>query len=159
MDENEIIERRACISGVGQSEIGRRLFRDPLELTVRSNHDGFVYVVMLGSDATSFYLLFPNGFDADNRIRANRPLRLPRPDWTLAARGPAGTDRMLVLVTDTPRDIAALTLSPPDGAAPFTYALTDLAGRSALIDFLTGAGVTGRSESFGARLLTLQEVP
>ena len=34
MDANEIIERRACISGVGQSEIGRRLFRDPLELTL-----------------------------------------------------------------------------------------------------------------------------
>ncbi|MDQ1434130.1 MAG: hypothetical protein QOF59_946, partial [Actinomycetota bacterium] len=34
MDENDIIERRACISGVGQSEIGRRLFRDPLELTL-----------------------------------------------------------------------------------------------------------------------------
>jgi acetyl-CoA acetyltransferase len=33
-DANEIIERRACISGVGQSEIGRRLFRDPLELTL-----------------------------------------------------------------------------------------------------------------------------
>jgi acetyl-CoA acetyltransferase len=33
-DANEIIERRACISGVGQSEIGRRLGRDPLELTL-----------------------------------------------------------------------------------------------------------------------------
>ena len=31
---NEIIERRACITGVGQSDIGRRLFRDPLELTL-----------------------------------------------------------------------------------------------------------------------------
>jgi acetyl-CoA acetyltransferase len=31
---NEIIERRACITGVGQSEVGRRLFRDPLELTL-----------------------------------------------------------------------------------------------------------------------------
>jgi acetyl-CoA acetyltransferase len=30
----EILERRACITGVGQSEIGRRLFRDPLELTL-----------------------------------------------------------------------------------------------------------------------------
>ncbi len=27
-------ERRAVISGVGQSDIGRRLYRDPLELTV-----------------------------------------------------------------------------------------------------------------------------
>ena len=33
-DANEIIERRACISGVGQSEIGRRLGRDPMELTL-----------------------------------------------------------------------------------------------------------------------------
>jgi len=30
----EIPERRACISGIGQSEVGRRLFRDPLELTL-----------------------------------------------------------------------------------------------------------------------------
>jgi acetyl-CoA acetyltransferase len=34
MNANDIIERRACISGVGQSDIGRRLFRDPLELTL-----------------------------------------------------------------------------------------------------------------------------
>jgi acetyl-CoA acetyltransferase len=34
MDANEIIERRACITGVGQSDIGRRLHRDPLELTL-----------------------------------------------------------------------------------------------------------------------------
>ncbi len=34
MDANEIIERRACISGVGQSDVGRRLYRDPMELTL-----------------------------------------------------------------------------------------------------------------------------
>ena len=33
-DANEIIERRAAITGVGQSDVGRRLFRDPLELTL-----------------------------------------------------------------------------------------------------------------------------
>lgn len=31
---DEMIERRACVSGVGQSDIGRRLGRDPLELTL-----------------------------------------------------------------------------------------------------------------------------
>lgn len=31
---SEILERRACISGIGQSDVGRRLMRDPLELTV-----------------------------------------------------------------------------------------------------------------------------
>jgi acetyl-CoA acetyltransferase len=33
-DLNTIIERRACISGVGQSDVARRLGRDPLELTL-----------------------------------------------------------------------------------------------------------------------------
>ena len=30
----EVLERNACISGIGQSQIGRRLYRDPLELTL-----------------------------------------------------------------------------------------------------------------------------
>ena len=30
----EILERRAAITGIGQSDIGRRLNRDPLELTL-----------------------------------------------------------------------------------------------------------------------------
>src|SRR3954467_3074488 len=34
VDQNLVIERRAMISGVGQSDIGRRLGRDPLELTL-----------------------------------------------------------------------------------------------------------------------------
>jgi len=32
--EDTVLERRAVISGVGQSDVGRRLFRDPLGLTV-----------------------------------------------------------------------------------------------------------------------------
>ena len=31
---SERLEKRSCITGIGQSEIGRRLFRDPLELTI-----------------------------------------------------------------------------------------------------------------------------
>ena len=30
----EAFERRAAITGIGQSEVGRRLMRDPLELTL-----------------------------------------------------------------------------------------------------------------------------
>jgi hypothetical protein len=114
---------------------------------------------MLGSDRRSFYLLFPNALDADNRIRANAPMTLPRPDWRLLAQGPAGTDHLLVLVTDTPRDLAALRTAPASAAAPFTFTLNDLPGRSALVDFFTGSGVRGQSEAFGARLLTLEELP
>lgn len=34
VDPNLIIERRAVISGAAQSDVGRRLYRDPLELTI-----------------------------------------------------------------------------------------------------------------------------
>ncbi|HEX5389528.1 MAG TPA: caspase family protein [Burkholderiaceae bacterium] len=136
-----------------------RIGQDALGLSVTSSHDGYLYMVLLGSDQRSFYLLFPNGLDANNLIRANTRLDLPRPEWAVKAQGPAGTNRLLVLVTDTPRDLGALAASPPDAAAPFTFALNDLPGRAALMDFFTGRGVTGQSESFGAQLLAVQEVP
>ncbi|MDP3520708.1 MAG: caspase family protein [Hydrogenophaga sp.] len=136
-----------------------RIGADALGLRLTSSHDGHVYLVLLGSDQRSFYLLFPNGLDADNRIRARTPLVLPRPSWALKAQGPAGTNRLLVLVTDTPRDLKALKVAPPDAAAPFTYALNDMAGRAALVDFFTGRGVTGQSGSFGAQLLAIEELP
>jgi len=136
-----------------------KIGKDPLALTVKSSHDGYVHLLLLGSDRKSFYLLFPNGLDSDNRIRANQRLSLPRPDWKLVAQGPAGTDQLLVLVSDTPRDLKVLTASLPDASAPFTYSLNDLPGRAALIDFFAGRGVTGGSESFGAKLLPIQETP
>jgi hypothetical protein len=135
-----------------------RIGKDPLNLKIRSARDGYVYLVLLGSDRKSFYILFPNGLDRDNAIRANVPMTLPRPDWQVVAQGPAGMDHMLVVVSDTPRALSALTLSPPDAKAPFTFALNDLPGRAALFDFFSGGGVTGSSESFGAKLITIKEV-
>ena len=131
--------------------------KDGLKLKVQSKRDGYLYVVLLGSDRESFYLLYPNGFDAKNKIKANKPMVLPTAGWTVKAGGPAGKDEVLVLVSDSPRDLKALSLSEPTAAAPFTYALTDLGGRSALIDFLTGRGVQGRSESFGAAMFSVVE--
>ena len=136
-----------------------KIGKDELDFKVTAKHDGYVYLVMLGSDAKSFYILFPNGLDGDNRISAGRPLRLPRPDWVVKAAGPAGTDQLLVMVSDSPRKLDGLTLAEPTATVPFTYALNTLGGRSALIDFLTGSGIDGKSESFGAKLLSLKEVP
>ncbi len=141
------------------SKPAMRIGKDALELTIRSSHDGHIYLVMIGSDAKSFYVLFPNGLDADNRIQANKVLRLPRPDWKLMAQGPAGTNHLLVVVADTPRDLSALTKLPPTSAAPFTFSLNDLPGRSALFDFIAGRGITGSSETFGAKLLAVKEFP
>lgn len=136
-----------------------RIGRDQLQLSVASSHSGHVYLLMLGSDRKSFYLLFPNGLDGDNRIQAGKALTLPRPDWALMARGPEGENHMLVMVTDTARDLKVLTPSPPNASAPFTFTLNDLQGRTGLQDFFIGRGITGSSESFGAQLLTIKEVP
>lgn len=133
--------------------------KDSLDLRVKSSHDGYVYLIMLGSDAKSFYVLFPNGLDTDNRIRAKQTLRLPKPDWQVMAAGPAGTDHLLVMVSDSPRKLDGLIMAEPSALVPFTYALNTLGGKSALIDFLTGSGVNGLSESFGAKLLSIKERP
>jgi hypothetical protein len=135
-----------------------KIGKDILDLTVKSSHDGYVYIVLLGSDAKSFYILYPNGLDMDNRIKAGKALQLPKPDWQIKAAGPVGTNNILVMVSDTPRKLEKLTMATPTAAEPFTYELNNLGGRSALINFLTGPGVDGGSESFGAKLLTVKEV-
>ncbi|MBV8621560.1 MAG: caspase family protein [Curvibacter sp.] len=136
-----------------------RIGHDALNLKVKAHHDGFVYLLMLGSDSRSFYLLFPNGLDADNHIAAGQTLRLPRPDWQVQAAGPGGDDQLLVLVSDTPRRLESLRLSPAGSGSPFTYTLNDFPGRASLLNYLTGQGRSGSSESFGTRLVTLKELP
>lgn len=135
-----------------------KIDKDSLELTIKSSHDGYVYLVLLGSDAKSFYILYPNGLDMSNRIKAGVPLKLPRPDWQIKAAGPAGANNLLVMVSDTQRILDKLTIAEPTAAEPFTFSLNTMSGRSALVNYLTGSGNSGRSESFGAKLMTIKEV-
>ena len=134
-----------------------KINKDILDLTIKSSHDGYVYMVLLGSDAKNFYILYPNGLDNDNRIKAGESLRLPKPDWQIKAAGPVGTNNILIMVSDTPRKLDKLVIADATASEPFTYALNNLSGRSSLINFLTGSGVDGRSENFGAMLLTVKE--
>jgi hypothetical protein len=131
---------------------------DSFEMTLTSKRDGYVYVLLLGSDQTSFYLLFPNGLDNVNMIKANRPMQLPRPNWEVKAGGPPGIDHVLVLVTDTPRDLSVLGSNPANPAEPYTSKAAGAAGRRELINFFVGDGVRG-SPRFAAALLKVEEVP
>jgi hypothetical protein len=106
-----------------------KIGKDALDLTVTSSHAGYVYVVLLGSDNKSYYMLFPNDRDGDNHIKAGESVKLPRPNWRITAQGPAGTDRMLVVVSATPRDLSQLG---GNKAGPFVYDLTDAGGRARL---------------------------
>jgi hypothetical protein len=81
-----------------------------LNVSVRSQRNGFVYLFYQGTQPDSFYLLFPNQLDSANAISANQALALPRSDWSVTALGPRGTDHLLVMVTETARDFSALAL-------------------------------------------------
>ena len=135
-----------------------KIGKDSLDLIIKSSHDGYLYLILLGSDAKTFYVLYPNGLDKNNLIKAGQSIHIPRPDWEVKAAGPVGTNNLLVMVSDSPRKLNSLTMAEPTASEPFTYALNDLGGRSALINFLTSSGLDGRSESFGAKLVTVKEV-
>ena len=135
-----------------------KIGKDSLDLSIKSSHDGFIYMILLGSDAKSFYVLYPNGLDKNNAIKAGQTVRIPKPDWEVKAAGPVGTNNLLVMVSDSPRKLNTLTMAEPTAAEPFTYSLNDIGGRSALISFLINAGTDGKSESFGAKLIAIKEV-
>ncbi len=134
-----------------------RINQDMFMMTVTSSHAGYVYVLLLGSDETSFYMLFPNALDQTNRIEANKPMRLPRPHWGVSAAGPPGTDQILVIVTETPRDVSVLPSSIINAENPFILTPADLGGRQQLVNFVIGTGVTGASR-FGASWISVKEV-
>ena len=135
-----------------------KIGKDSFDMSIKSSHDGYIYIVLLGSDTKSFYVLYPNGLDKNNGIKAGQTVRIPKPDWGVKAGGPVGTNNLLVMVSDSPRKLNTLTMAEPTSAEPFTYALNDIGGRAALINFLTSSGADGKSESFGAKLLAIKEV-
>ena len=82
--------------------------RDSLDFSVSTSHPGYLYLLYAGSDGRSFDMLFPNRLDGDNFIAASSVLSLPRAGWTVQARGPAGTNHLLAIVADAPRDFSRL---------------------------------------------------
>lgn len=148
-----------------------RIGKDKLEFTVNADRAGYVYVALAGSDNKSAYILFPNALDVDNRIQAGVPLKLPRPNWRVGAGGPVGTNTLLVLVTDSPRDLKQLQASK---AGPFLRSLNDTAGRASMGALMSSPPMsdaqkcttstpaerrpTSCSDAYGAALLSIEEI-
>ena len=167
MFEQRDAKRRVQVT-VGKDKL--KIGQDALDLSVQSDRAGFVYVALAGSDNKSVYLLFPNDLDRDNKIEAGQPLLLPRPSWRVKAGGPVGTDNLLVMVADGPRDLTALAASK---AGPFVSSLNDAQGRAKLGALMTnsqmGASLACRipgssqrnplcSDAYGAAMVAVEEV-
>ena len=134
-----------------------KINKDYLDLKIKSSHDGYLYLVLLGSDKKSFYVLYPNKLDGDNRIQAGKIVSLPNQSWQIKATGPVGTDNILAIVADSPRDLKMLGSLGGDSNSPFVYSLNTLEGRGQLINYLTKS-VDGGSEKFAAQIISVSEV-
>jgi hypothetical protein len=143
-----------------------RIGVDRLRFSVSSSRAGYVYLLMVGSDRSQFWLLFPNDVDQDNRIAAGGRLALPRPGWRLSATGPPGTDQLLVMVSEAPREFSAAGLVP---RPPFAEFRLDARGRigpdtpDAAQRYAGTARCPGRDDSacprsYGAALFSIEEV-
>ena len=96
-----------------------RINKDRFQFTIRSSKPGYVYLLMVGTGQSHFHRLFPNAIDSNNRIAVNKPLSLPRHGWHILAQGPAGTDHLIAIVSDRPRDFRAAGLIVRDPFAEF----------------------------------------
>ena len=167
MFEQRDAKRRVQISlNKTQLKIGQ----DTLDFSLQSDRPGYVYVALAGSDNKSLYLLFPNDLDQNNKIEAGQTMQLPRDNWRVKAGGPAGTDNLLVLVTDGPRDLSQLSA---DKAGPFLTSLNDADGRAKLGALMSTSRMVSTqvcrnnatrknnplcSDAYGASMVTVDEV-
>jgi hypothetical protein len=156
---------------VSLSQEKLKIGKDALDFTVQSDRAGYLYIALAGSDNQSVYLLFPNALDQSNKVEAGQKVQLPRSNWRVKAGGPAGTDNLLVVLTDAPRDISKLGASK---AGPFVVSLNDANGRAQLGALMTTSQAAGSaqcrgaaarnnaalcSDAYGAAMLAVQEIP
>ena len=145
--------------------------KDALEFSVQSDRAGYVYAALAGSDGKALYMLFPNDLDQNNRIEAGQTLKLPQGKWRIKSSGPVGTNHLLVMVADAPRDLQALSVKKE---GPFMTSLNDASGRAQLGALLTSSKAISTavcqsavsannnplcSDAYGASLLGIKEVP
>lgn len=85
-----------------------RIGKDSLGFSVSSARAGYVQVLVLGPDG-SLLQLFPNSQAKPQRIQPGQTLKLPQASWPLETVEPAGPEHFLVVVSEQPRDYAALS--------------------------------------------------
>jgi hypothetical protein len=91
-----------------------RIGHDNLGLTVTSSRDGYLYVLLAGTDGL-FLQLYPNDKSKNNRVRAGQVVLLPEAHWALETAGPPGTDHFLAIVSTVPRDFGATGMTRESG--------------------------------------------
>ncbi len=144
-----------------------RIGKDRLQFSVSSSKPGYAYLLMVGTDRSQFWLLFPNSIDKNNSIAAGKRLTLPRSNWRMDAAGPPGTDQFVVIVSESPRDFSDAGIKPSEPFAefPLTATIQPEQDTSTTIPVFAGkancpaAQKSPCSESFGAAMFSIEEIP
>jgi hypothetical protein len=143
-----------------------RISKDPLRFSIHSSKPGYVYLLMVGTDRTQFWLLFPNALDKKNTINADKPLDLPRSNWRMDATGPPGTDQFIAIVSDSPRDFSDAGMKPqgPFSEFPLNTIIHSKQETRRTVPVFAGKAkcANGQSEncpeSYGAAVFSIEEI-
>jgi hypothetical protein len=164
---DEVVQRAAAGFDVGvQAEKSPlRIGHDVLRFTVRSARAGYLYALLYGSDG-SLIQLYPNTESGALQVRAGEALALPKPPVVFEASGPAGPNRLLVVVSPRQRDLSALD-PRADGAFRVFPAGAEAARLAAAYQgtepLLAGRPVCPSGQAcsgeYGAAVLTVDVVP
>jgi len=127
--------------------------RDALALSVTSERDGYLYVVHASSDGRSLDLIYPQRASDPNAVRAGARFDVPR-RWR--SRGPSGTDRLMVLVADSPQRSGDLLTKLGLGHYAAAACLRSL-GSDDCPSTAAGPGAAPAALRFGAALLSVIE--
>jgi len=133
---------------------------DPIQFEVHTARAGYLYLILLDTE-NKLYMLFPNGIDQNNRLAANEHAALPRTGWTLIATPPPGINRILAVVSDTPREFSGIGLIPAGNfyEVPLETARGLYSVHQHPWPFLAGQPVCGQAnceDAFGAAMFTVE---
>ena len=139
-----------------------RIDKDLMSFRIRSDKDGYVYVFQYGTDG-GIVQVFPSVAARNNRMRAGTVLSLPPKGMTgTMAGGPAGTDHLMAIVSQHPRDFTALGLKYSDGFGQTTVgALRHLAERQAPgTSIFAGKAICTQpcTDDYGTALFSVDEI-
>ena len=103
---------------------------ETIALQVSAPRAGYVYLFQVGTNGKELSMGFPNAMDGANHLAAGATLALPRANWRLSARGPAGTGYLLAVVADRPQDLLRLGAEVAQGRigidGPYAAAMATL---------------------------------
>jgi serine/threonine protein kinase len=69
-----------------------------ISLQIEPQADGFLYLLLLGTEDTAIAILFPNTLDKNNSVKAGSRLKLPRVG-RLTAEPPAGINKLIAVLS------------------------------------------------------------